>query len=538
MHRSETRQANKAHTLVFSFTPLLTWTAFGLALVVAYMGLAAGRVPLYVLYNSDALYLPALYHELTSGQGLHGWSLTPAPYFFPDMPLFFGLSAVLHGFRLAIIVYGLVQVLLFVAGLIALTRLMAGRDPHIQNLIPLASALFFLYFYAAPFPSFSPILLSAFHFSVMVVGVGCLALIGATLARPRIDRTVIAGMLTALLFSTLMVASDLLYAVQILAPLMLGLWLLALLKRITYRRALFYSLLGLSLPIGLWLGRALSHLLTGIDTRFVPRAFDLQKQQVALHQLLDWLQWLCLRHPFLPIAAVCFTLVIGRILLLLHKREPSARSNVRFLILSFLVLQMVASVLSMLYNGIFSDRYLLPLLVMPTFFGWPLLAAAAHKPVRILNNPQTSQLAAGAVILSCLVILAYLGAPRQLGRLIDHYPDLVRCMDEQTQQRGLQSGLSDYWQAKYISMLSRDGLRVVQLDPGLNPWHLINNRDWYAQPFDFVMVNHAQVPDFRLDRALIIARFGPPDDSFWCGKSEILVYRSREFREQFLTRFP
>ncbi|GAB4206937.1 MAG: hypothetical protein OHK0022_34590 [Roseiflexaceae bacterium] len=536
MHFSGIRQTSVGRVLALSLTPILNWAAFGLALAVAYVGFATGRISLDLLYNSDALYLPVLYRDLASGQGMSGWALTPAPYFFPDMPLFFGLNFMLNNFQLAVIAYGLVQVLLFVAGLTALSRLMAGRNPDIQCLVPLAGALFFLYFYAAPYPFFSLVFANAFHFSVMVVGIGCLALIGVTVARPRIDRVVVVCVLAVLLCSTLMVASDLLYVIQVLAPMMLSLWLLALCKQIPYRRALFYSLLGLSLPVGLWAGTILSRVLTGTDTRFALWPFSLQIVEVALSELLDWCRSLWFGHPLLPSAAICFALVGGRMLVLLIRgRKQPSRSAVRLLVVSFLAFQIVASALTILYTGVVMERYLLPLLVVPTFFGWPLLAAAARRLPRFLNSPWVSRITASAVILSCLVILAFNSVPQQVEHLADYYPDLVRCMDVQTEQRHLKSGLADYWQAKYISMLSHHGLRVVQLNTALRPWHWINNLHWYAQPFDFVMIDHAQLPEFRLDRRLVIERFGPPDDSFSCGSSEILVYHSVQFREQFLT---
>lgn len=531
MHHSEARQAGARRALALPLTATLAWSALGLALAVAYLGLAAGRISLDVLYHSDALYLPALYRDLAGGLDLRGWSLTPAPYFFPDMPLFFGLNWLLGSFRLTIVAYGLAQVLLFVAGLSALCRLMAGRSPHIQSLAPLAGALFFLYFYAAPFPVFSLVLASAHHFGVMVVGVGCLGLVGATLARPRVDRALIACVLTALLLSALTVASDMLYTIHVLAPLLLSLWLLALLRRITYRRALCYSALGLALPAGAALGRTLSR----AETRFSLPPFSLQSLRAGLGQLADWVPSFWLPHPLLAIAAAGFLLAAGWVLArLLRERAPSAQSSARLLVVSFLAFQILTGVLGVLYIGSVNQRYLLPLILMPTFFGWPLLAAAAHRTAGRLDNRWGARIAAGAAALGCLAILAQTGSPQQIGQLADYYPELVRCVDAQARQRQLQSGLSNYWQAKYISMLSHNGLQVVQIDPQLRPWYWINNRRWYRQRFDFVIIDPAQAAEFRLDRAKIVGRFGPPDDSFACAGSEILVYRGAQFREQFL----
>src|SRR5258706_4977859 len=44
----------------------------------------------YLIENSDLLYLPTLFSDLLSRGGrLSDWFLTPAPYFFPDYPIYF-----------------------------------------------------------------------------------------------------------------------------------------------------------------------------------------------------------------------------------------------------------------------------------------------------------------------------------------------------------------------------------------------------------------------------------------------------------------
>jgi hypothetical protein len=232
-------------------------------------------------------------------------------------------------------------------------------------------------------------------------------------------------------------------------------------------------------------------------------------------------------------------LTIGFVLTaIVRERKRCEKAPQRLFVLSFLVFQLFACVLSVLYLGKVTQRYLLPLIIMPTFFGWPLLIAAAGKPMRFLNNQLGSTIVAFGVLVICGGILARIGVSPQIGQLVDYYPDVVRCMDDQTRQRHLQNGLSNYWQAKYISMLSHNGLHVIQLDADLRPFYWINNRHWYEQPFEFIVIDRAQPEGSRLDRWKIIDRFGWPDDSFWCGSSEILIYHSAQFQEQFYGQMP
>ena len=535
MHSSQTPHTDVHRCFTLPLTRSLAWAAFALAVVVAYWGLAVGRISLDVIYHADALYLPALYRDLASGQDLSGWSLPPAPYFFPDMLVFFGLNRVLGDFHLAILAYGLTQILLFIFGLISLSRLITSLDPYIESLVLLAGALFFLYYYATRFHLLSLMLISAHHFGGIVVGAGCLAILTSTFEHPHIDGKVVLHVLMALLFSTLTVASDMLYIIHFLVPAMLSVCLLVALTAITYRRALVYSSLCLSLP----LGRVLNRMLVGSDTAVALPTFNFHNLWTGLLELISWIQSFWLPRPLLSLAAISFVGTIGLVFTgIVRERKRCAKPIQRLFVLSFLVFQLFACVLSVLYLGKVTQRYLLPLVIMPTFFGWPLLIAAACKPMSILNNQLGSKIVAFVVILTCLGILARIGIAPQIGQLVNYYPDLVRCMDDQTRQRHLQNGLSNYWQAKYISMLSHNDLHVIQLDADLHPFYWVNNRHWYEQPFEFIVIDPRQPEGSRLDRGKIIDRFGWPDDSFWCGSSEILIYHSAQFQEQFYVKLP
>src|SRR4030095_5290526 len=137
-HPSQAPQTDVHRCFTRPLTLCMAWVAFALAVVVAYLGLAVGRLSLDLIYHADALYLPVLYRDLASGQDLSSWSLPPAPYFFPDMLVFFGLNRLLGDFRLAILAYGLTQVLLFIVGLISLCRLITSRNLHTQSFVLLA----------------------------------------------------------------------------------------------------------------------------------------------------------------------------------------------------------------------------------------------------------------------------------------------------------------------------------------------------------------------------------------------------------------
>jgi hypothetical protein len=66
-------------------------------------------------FNSDALYTTAVYHDLfINKSGLHGWQISPSPYFFPDMPVYFAIYAFTSNIPLSFFIYGIFQLTILV----------------------------------------------------------------------------------------------------------------------------------------------------------------------------------------------------------------------------------------------------------------------------------------------------------------------------------------------------------------------------------------------------------------------------------------
>ena len=67
--------------------------------------------------NSDLLYMPALFRDVTEWGGRFSeWRLTPAPYLFPDMALYFPLATLTGSWYGGFISQAIIQFLLFTAG--------------------------------------------------------------------------------------------------------------------------------------------------------------------------------------------------------------------------------------------------------------------------------------------------------------------------------------------------------------------------------------------------------------------------------------
>jgi hypothetical protein len=66
-----------------------------------------------------------------------------------------------------------------------------------------------------------------------------------------------------------------------------------------------------------------------------------------------------------------------------------------------------------------------------------------------------------------------------MSSFLNYYPQKVECMDSLAREHGLKAGVATYWEAKYISMFSKEDLRIFTIFESLSPWYHVMNDNWY-----------------------------------------------------------
>jgi len=69
-------------------------------------------------------------------------------------------------------------------------------------------------------------------------------------------------------------------------------------------------------------------------------------------------------------------------------------------------------------------------------------------------------------------------------QLFGYYPRYVKNLDEMCFRHNLKYGLSAYWEALYLNMMSKKDVRVYQAYGDLNPYPHITNLNWYFGTID------------------------------------------------------
>lgn len=527
----------------------ILWAALLLALAAVHVSIATGVISRWHFYNADALYIPLLYRDLFSPYSLLGWSLQPAPSFFPDMLIYFTLHLLTNNLHLAIMLYGVVQSLACVGGLVSLARLVFGRSPVIRQLILLAGIALFCLVATGGGEAFLSLLQMGHHGGVTLLLIVSLVLAARILQAGADNKPV--SRAAVLLFGCASAAllSDALYLVQCVFPVLvsvLGLHFVGI--RLRPKTGLAVGIPFAGAIVVMYLGNRFVLRAWKPPIPFLENDLDQLFQQVLTlpHDSLLWSQTNWGASTFIPVIQIIWFAFIAVSLAFLAfafktARRPGRPAVVQPLVV-FVISVFVCSSLGTVLVGWLTrnthPRYALPALLFPVFFGWPFLVGGCRRVRRWFETPAVRAATAGGVLLLAGVSgsLGNLGKLSALGALSTYYPELVQCVDARARERNLRYGLAQYWHAKPLKALSQAGLHVVQVQQSgddLFMDHWINNANWYNHDFEFVLTDNMADSVRKISAVGVINRFGQPAEVFVCQRRKILIYSDREFQQQF-----
>lgn len=462
------------------------------------------------LFNADALYLPALYQDLVvEGGSLSQWSLTPAPYFFPDMTLFFGLNSLLSNPVTTVFAYAAAQLALLGLAIGYSFRSLIPPKHAPQLWASAALTLLTLSLASGYVPELITLFLSSYHGGATLCTMLTLGLTFQWQQQPR--STGIPLTLAGILI--LATASDLLIVPQLIGPLTIALSLATLLSLQPARMlAIQLSLLISSALTGALLGNSLAptrilnqHLLTD-STQLIENS----------QRLVALLQVLAEQSP------VYFTGLFATPLLaiIVAIRARQHRQPAQLLAALYILSMLAGSLLLAIVFGKTAPRYLIPLLTLPVFWWLPTQLA------RLSPAPATFAILITLLSTACL---AWLHGLKPLTIPSQYYPADIACVDKNSTALGLKTGLADYWQEKRINLFNQTGIRVLQVTPDLRLRHWINSSRYFQRnDINFIISDQSQSADYRLQL--------PPQwatSTAWhCKNWTIYVFDTTELTEQ------
>ncbi len=101
-------------------------------------------------------------------------------------------------------------------------------------------------------------------------------------------------------------------------------------------------------------------------------------------------------------------------------------------------------------------------------------------------------------------------------------PDFIQCLTNLQTIHALSHGVSDYWMSKYILYFSQNQIVTHQVSSDLNTYSWINNSSIQEEKEEFSFL----IPQ-NLPKSLLLERLGDPTQIEICDAKEIWIYKSK-----------
>ena len=529
---------------------ICTYAAGGI-LVLYLLALVPGTDWEWIFFNSDTLYLSSIYTDLfMDGTGVEGWRLNSAPNFFPEMPLYWGLMALLKKHALTSLVYSIVQ---FAAVMFLAQWFFRTVDPKIRTeTVILLNATFLLLI-------LSPILGAGilYPFQLLISGYHCGYLINMLLAGITGFTYLRTGKSPYLVLTGIVVVlaslSDRIFLMGFVLP-ALVISLLAFFRKANRVRYLLFA--GVTV-VGAYLGMKI---LQWLDRGSVIDFFGTGKKMYQFDQigpsfrnLFEYMgqlmsyplqRW----HVILPLLFITGGIIYLCLNLtgFIRDRLPGTLRD-RYTLILFLMVSALLLFVTPAMNGYWLGpahiRYNFPTLILGSAGDIYLLTIYLDRFSLKVKILQYTAIAVGFLFFLSIVILGFRhnisGGVREF---VNHYPERSRILDDLKEPHDLKYGISNYWTAKYATTFSRNHVRVYAIHlVDLKPYYHVINENWYhdggkgvhADPvFNFIYTDF----DPKME-ALLTEKFGGQRDTIYMDrKQDVLVLKLPEFKFDRETR--
>jgi hypothetical protein len=466
-----------------------------------------------LLANSDSLYLPTLFDDLLARHGsIRDWYLTPAPYYFPDYPLYFLAYWLGPDSYWRIAIYSLLQGLLLFGVLHVLARRVATMPA-----LPCA-ALATVAFAALALSGEEPFVLlfnSAYHFGAFIAA---LAFAAAWLHWEDARAAWALAAAGALAFATTL--SDSLFALQAALPFVAA----CVVRMAGDRQYLAGRRWSVALVLGLAVAGQMSYRFAVANKTRYSAKMDFAHLASNGRDLAALLQRLWQELPvFTVLWIACVAFGIAATVRLLRGRATAGLPLHLCWLFALWTFSLAASVaVSLLVHNLpVAMRYFIaaacwPLVLVPLAAGHLLQGSA---------KPRAAPLATGLAALAAGALVAGTAA-----RLREHpvqsawYPEETACIDRVLAAHGVRYGIAQYWDAKKIAHFSRSGMVLAQHAFDLSEIRWITSGTTFRPAYDFALVGpQGAIPHF-IPRDRLEALNGKAMAEHQCGQVAVLVY--------------
>jgi hypothetical protein len=517
------------------------WLALLIALACLYRRLAsAGDISDWI--SSDSLWPVNLVTDVfVDHYPLSGWAFSIAPCWFPDVFLVGIMYALARNVVVATILGGFAQFVLLIMAICSCWRALSlpkALAAEVATIIAgVTVTLYVALHLPSPYGGYHQFFLPQTHVGNLVNFVLALLFFLRLLGRQTRNAHHVTGA-AFLLVCFLGTMSNVLFATHFLVPATFAVALLLARRDLGLRDA--------SYLLAAWpaagLGMEANRLLFTVTDVSVQSSVGWKPFRAARDTFLHGATQALVAGDFQHILALAWLLGCGAALFwLLMRQNDRSKQPGDALKISFFAVAAGASIMSaatiilggsatLTAPGMYgwSQHYMHPMFLLP-LFTWPVFIGCLPATSRRAGSLR-SVLLVPALASAAVAVISFIETPRPVVPLDRYAPLLVRELDAYARLHGLRYGLGGYWQARLITMLSRTGLRVYQVDTNLEPYHWVSNIKWYTESFEnrsieplfnFVLLNDRQ---FQISKGDVTAVMGKPDGEAAIAAVPVLLY--------------
>ncbi len=504
---------------------------------------------IYTYLNSDTLYLPSIFKDLfIDKSGLYGWHLNGAPNFFPDMILYFIINAIFKNFILSMFIFSIIQ---YSAILLLFYKLFKTLNINIKLIhISAANLIMLLFFFVSLITKdfvFTFYLLSvSYHLGAFVMTVLCLIF-----TFNYINKNDNKFLYYLLFFGTLATISDRLFIIMYTLPL-LSLSILFFFKQ--YKKTfikLFSTILSFT-ALGLIIFKILKtssyiHIIS-LSWKFLNIGNIKNSFNIMMGQHLKYISLLDLRGLIVILSMISFLIILGILANNLYKLFKSKEINNSIIIetayllfsTSFCLIVFFMPVINGNYVSWAMLRYNIYVFYLCIFNYAYILYFFSEKKYIITKVLQTTIIIATIFLVFISIRISGKTEIKQnLTKFFNYYPTKVKNIDEAAEKNNLKFGVANYWYAKYITMFSKQDIRLYTVHDNLCPWYHVMNENWYYKnekgkfknpEFTFIISN-------SINKDIITKKLGIAKDTIQCD-NDIQILKYEVFKYDKATRQP
>ncbi len=457
-----------------------------------------------IYYNSDTLYLASFYKDIfVDGTGFKGWNLNGAPNFFPDMSLYFIVRSVAGNFKLAYVIFSIIQynLLVFLLG-----SILKGINPKVnRNYITFFNVLFPVYLLAT-------ILHGSFQYTFDVFSQsyhnGCFinSLIALNFFFRYLTRNNRWYFIAMLVFVFVGVFNDRLFLITFVAP-VTAVFLLNLMwiKKKTISKS------------GLWvLGTAILALITfnitkknsvyeciGLGEKFMNFSNAAPSFKNMISQHTDFIVSADLRGLITILTVFSFFILLFLFFRIAKQTSWFKRAKENTHIYWYFIIFSLTSVFLTLFTPVVNGYYLGPSCIRYSTLSFFLslfnVVFIIYYFTRYKKSVKWQNWVIGGLmcVYGVIIVKTIIQEPvvANFKKVVTYYPEKVKAVDQFAQKHQLQYGVAGYWDAKYTTMFSKQNVRFYTvINEKLNLWYHVMNRNWY---YDYDKGKY-QKPEFRM----------------------------------------